>query len=403
MAKRILIYTNHFYPEQFKINEIVDWLSDSGHEVRVVTGIPNYPSGKFFKGYGLNSMFNSRHSKNVIVNRLPLFPRGSGNYLILLLNYFSYFISAFLFTIYLVFKKKYDFIFVHHTSPIFIAIHPIIYTFFHSKTKKYLWDLDIWPETLEAMNVINSKYVLNQILKVVEFIYSFYDKILVSSNGIKDLIKNRYNGKVDFLPNWAESNIESNTSIEEIKINIPKDKFIVMYTGNIGKAQNFDSLITTIQELKTEKIFWVFIGDGRYKDEFKLKLIEKDLMKSCHFENQIKVSQIHSVVKYADAMFLSLKKQSIFKVTIPAKLQSYMAMKKPVIAVLQGESVEIIKSSGCGIIEEDGNYIELSKKIKTLSNLSSHNLIKMGERGRLYYNKFFLRSDRKKQILNLFT
>ena len=91
MAKRILIYTNHFYPEQFKINEIVDWISDNGYQVRVVTGIPNYPSGKFFKGYGFGSFINSKYSKNVIVNRLPLIPRGSGNFFLLSINYISYF------------------------------------------------------------------------------------------------------------------------------------------------------------------------------------------------------------------------------------------------------------------------------------------------------------------------
>ena len=92
MAKRILIYTNHFYPEQFKINEIVDWLSEEGHTVRVITGIPNYPSGKYYKGYGLQSIFKTNYKENVVVNRLPLIPRGNGNYFMLVLNYLSYFI-----------------------------------------------------------------------------------------------------------------------------------------------------------------------------------------------------------------------------------------------------------------------------------------------------------------------
>ncbi len=151
MAKRILIYTNHFYPEQFKINEIVSWLSEKNYHIRVVTCIPNYPSGKFFSGYGISSIKDDYHLNNVVVNRLPLIPRGSGSYFMLFLNYLTYFISSFFFTLYLViFKSKYDKIFVHHTSPIFIAIHPIIYGLFY-KTEKYLWDLDIWPDTLLAL------------------------------------------------------------------------------------------------------------------------------------------------------------------------------------------------------------------------------------------------------------
>ena len=248
MAKRILIYTNHFYPEQFKINEIVDWLSKEGHTIRVITGIPNYPLGKYYKGYGLHSFYGKSYRENVIVNRLPLIPRGNGNYIMLVLNYLSYFISTFVFTIYLLFKKKYDYIFVHHTSPILIAVHPIIYSFFHKKTTKYLWDLDIWPETLEAMNIVKSKIILSLISKVVKIIYSFYDKILIASEGLVDIIEKKYKGEVIYFPNWAEDDIEKNINDKEIQINLPKNKFIIMYTGNIGEAQNFKDLIETIKQ-----------------------------------------------------------------------------------------------------------------------------------------------------------
>ena len=153
MAKRILIYTNHYFPEQFKINEIVDWLSEKNYHIRVITGLPNYPSGKIYKGYFPFNRKANPDNKDIIVNRLLLIPRGKGSTLMLSLNYLSYFISCLVFTIYIIiFKKKYDLIFVHHTSPIFIAIHPTIYSLFY-RTKKFLWDLDIWPDTLKAMNI----------------------------------------------------------------------------------------------------------------------------------------------------------------------------------------------------------------------------------------------------------
>ena len=128
MAKRILIYTNHFYPEQFKINEIVEWLSFEDTQVRVITGLPNYPSGNFIKNY------KNIYKTNVTINRLLLIPRGGGSNIMLIANYLSYFISCFFFTIYIaIFKKKYEIIFVHHTSPLFISIHPIIYSLFNKK------------------------------------------------------------------------------------------------------------------------------------------------------------------------------------------------------------------------------------------------------------------------------
>ena len=130
MAKRILIYTNHFYPEHFKINEIVQWISSENSHVRVITGIPNYPSGKIIRGY-LNIF-----KDNVIINRLFLIPRGNGSNFRLIINYTTYFISCFFFSLYLaIFKKKYDLIFVHHTSPFFLAIHPLIYSIFHNSKK----------------------------------------------------------------------------------------------------------------------------------------------------------------------------------------------------------------------------------------------------------------------------
>ena len=156
MAKRVLIYTNHFFPEQFKINEIVDWLLEENHHVRVVTGLPNYPKGKIFKDY--DNLTKNRYKKEdrLIINRLLLIPRGNGSYFMLAINYLSYFISSILFTFFLALtKKKYDIVFVHHTSPPLIAIHPIIYSIFH-KTKIFMWDLDIWPDTLKAIGILKS-------------------------------------------------------------------------------------------------------------------------------------------------------------------------------------------------------------------------------------------------------
>ena len=130
MAKRILIYTNHFYPEQFKINEIVEWLSIRESHIRIITGLPNYPSGKIIKEY--SNIFKD----NVIINRL-FNSRGSGSNLMLIINYLSYFISCFFLQSILPYSKKYDVVFVHHTSPIFIAFHPVVYSFFKKLKKSY--------------------------------------------------------------------------------------------------------------------------------------------------------------------------------------------------------------------------------------------------------------------------
>ena len=400
MAKRILIYTNHFFPEQFKINEIVDWLSEKEYHIRVITGLPNYPSGKVYKGYSVFNRKASPTNKDIIVNRLLLIPRGSGSTLMLSMNYLSYFISCLIFTIYiLIFKKKYDFIFVHHTSPIFIAVHPMIYSTF-CRTRKFLWDLDLWPETLNAMGIIKSKKVFKIIEFFVKRIYSTYDGILIGSKGFKEIVENRFEKDVIYFPNWAEKSIQANKKNNMLEFNFPEDKFLVMYTGNIGKAQNFEALITTIKILE-DHIHWVFIGGGRYKKQF-IDLLDKEkIMSKVSFLNQVVIDQIPSYASKASCLFLSLRDREIFSKTVPAKLQSYMALQKPIIAVLKGDGAEIIKDSNCGFVEENYNYNNLSKMIQKMSKMSEEELINLGKNGRLYYENHFSIEKRKKQLYNL--
>ena len=231
----------------------------------------------------------------------------------IILNYLSYFISCSLFTLYLgLFVKKYDVILVHHTSPFFIAINPILYGWF-KKSKKVLWDLDIWPETLQAVEIIKSKRIINSLKKIVSYVYSFYDKILISSNGLEPIIRERFKGSVEYFPNWADKNIEDLKLDSSINVNIPNDKFVIMYTGNIGKSQNFESLIDTIKYFhKKKNILWVFIGGGRYKRSFINKLSSKNLEDNCLFIDQVNIKQIPSYSIYADAMFISLRNSKVF-------------------------------------------------------------------------------------------
>jgi len=400
LAKRILIYTNHFYPEQFKINEIVDWLSEKNYEIRVITGLPNYPKGRIFKGYFFNNKKDKRYSKKIIINRLALIPRGSGTKIELVFNYLSYFMSCIFYTFYLmIFKKKYDIIFVHHTSPFLITIPPLLYSIVH-RPYKILWDLDIWPETLKAVNVVSSKIIINLIENFVKKIYLYYDVVLAGSESFMQIIKTRYSGKIEYFPNWAEKVIESDPKEYKDKYHIPCDKFIIMYTGNIGEAQNFDSLIKTIKILDN-KIHWVFVGDGRFKNKFKNICNTEKINDKVTFISQIHIDKIPSVVNYADALFLSLKNKKIFHKTVPAKLQTYMALGKPIIAVIKGEGADIIRKSNCGVVEENYNYSRLAISINNFVNKHKKDIEILGLNGREFYLKKFNSEIRKKQLYKL--
>lgn len=394
MAKRILIYTNHFYPEQFKINEIVEWLSIRESHIRIITGLPNYPSGKIIKEY--SNIFKD----NVIINRLFLVPRGSGSNLMLIINYLSYFISCFFFTIYIaLFKKKYDVVFVHHTSPIFIAFHPVVYSFF-KKTKKILWDLDIWPESLQAVGVVKSSFIISSLEIMVKWVYSKYDSILVSSKSLFSVVKQRFDGRIIYFPNWADKVIEDNIIDDTSSFSINTKKFNIVYTGNIGKSQNFKSLLKTIEHVD-DNIHWTFVGDGRFKSQLINQIDQKNLNSKVSFIDQVSIDLIPSIVSKADSLFLSLKSDVIFSKTVPAKLQTYMALGKPIIGVLDGEGAKLIIDSDCGIVEENYNYEELAKKINSFASINSSELINKGENAKKYYFKHFSSLIRKKEILNL--
>ena len=400
MAKRILIYTNHFYPEQFKINEIVKWLSDEGHEIKVITGLPNYPNGIIFKKDSYDPKY---YNENVTIIRLPLIPRGSGKMILLFFNYLSYFISCIVYTVYIsIFNKPYDIIFVHHTSPILIAIHPILYSVFNKKSKKFLWDLDLWPESLESTGFIKSKIFFNLIKSCVKLIYKGYDKILIGSRSFERIIRKRYKKKIIYFPNWAEKEIENNIINTDLNLEYDTNKFIIMYTGNIGQSQSLSRLVLTIDLLKNNNLLWVFIGGGRNKKLFIDKLNSKRLLRFCKFVDHSSIDKIPSHVHYADALFISLADKKIFNNTVPAKLQAYMSMGKPIIGVLGGEGANLILESNCGIVQSNFNYSSLASQILNLKNKSKEERIKMGLNGKDYYEKKFKSSLRKVQLINIF-
>jgi glycosyltransferase involved in cell wall biosynthesis len=396
LEKRILVYTNHYYPENFKINDVVSWIKEDNNHVRVVTQIPNYPNGDFYKGYGVFLKSNQRFEK-LVINRLPVIPRGSGTKLLLILNYISYFISSFFFTVYLlIFVKKYDYIIVHHTSPPLISIHPILYGLFY-KTKKIYWELDVWPETLQSLGIIKSNIILGFIKKIMKKIYSHYDLILIGSKQFVEIIKQRYKGEIQYFPNWADHLIEKKSDIKKVDIHVPKDHKIIMYTGNIGYAQNFDQILKLCFRTINKKIYWVFVGDGRFK--YKLsQTIENNPKLKIKLINSVKVDLIKSYIDLSDFALLSLSSKGIFNKTVPAKLQTYMCLSKPVIGIISGEAKDIIKNSNCGIIIDSFKIEESVKKIIEMVNFDESRINLFGKNGKKYYDKHFNSRLRKNEI-----
>ena len=173
-------------------------------------------------------------------------------------------------------------------------------------TKKILWDLDIWPESLQAVGVVKSSYIISSLEIMVKWVYSKYDSILVSSKSLFSVVKQRFDGRIIYFPNWADKVIEDNIIDDTSSFSINTKKFNIIYTGNIGKSQNFKSLLKTIEHVD-DNIHWTFVGDGRFKSQLINLIDQKNLNSKVSFFDQVSIDLIPSIVSKADSLFLSLK------------------------------------------------------------------------------------------------
>lgn len=384
---RILLISPHFYPEDFKCNDMAFDLARRGHNVTVLSDIPNYPIGHFFEGYGIFKR-RSEVLNGVKIIRAFVIPRGNGGVVRLALNYMSFAFFASLIALYLSIFKRYDAIIVHETSPITVGIPAVIVKKIQ-KIPLYFWVLDLWPESLTAAGGINNKYIINFFTRITQWIYYNSTKILISSKGFEKSIleKGNFKNKILYFPNWVDDalSIESNVEIPELP-----NGFKVMFAGNIGEAQDFDNIMTAANYLKENKhIHFIILGDGRKKMWVDRYIIENDLSDTVHCLGRFPLGSMPSFFKQADVLLATLKDESIFSITVPAKIQAYMSAGKPIVAMLNGEGALLIKEACCGVAIKAGDANGLADVIKNLSNMDHSELSHMGEAAKQYCEEFF--------------
>ena len=389
----ILIVTPHFHPENFRINDFAEEFVKRGHEVTALTAVPDYPYGKFYDGYGFIKKARETHN-GVKIYRAPLIPRGSGSNIQLALNYMSYVLGA-IFTSLFLLKNKLDIIFVFEPSPITVGIPAI----FIKKIKKIplcFWVLDLWPESVvSAGNLEKTSFVPKVLNPIVKFIYKHSDKILVSSNGFIDSIQEKdvSRDKIEFFPQWAEPLFKPIKSSEYLLGDIPKDSFKIMFAGNIGEAQDFPSILEAAQQLKDEKdIHWVILGGGRREEWVKTKIKEYGLEDCFHLLGSFPLEKMPDFYANADVMLFSLKNEFIFSITIPAKVQTYLACGKPILAMVTGEGGKVVIDAKAGLSCEAESPRKLVENILEIKKMSADEITALGVNARRYYEENFERS-----------
>jgi glycosyltransferase involved in cell wall biosynthesis len=396
---RILIVTQYFYPENFKINDFCLELIKRGHELTILTGKPNYPSGKFYKGYS----FFSNHKEffnGAKVIRVPIIPRGEGSSFELILNYFSFAFFGSLFTMF--HRKKYDFSFAFVLSPITSAIPAIISRIFHNN-KVFLWVLDLWPESVDVTGKMKSSFLRKIVVLLVKFIYRNSDKIFISSKFMKksiiDKLGPKYPKKILYLPNWAEDTfLYDNINTNKFKHLMP-DGFRVMFAGNISYGQDFPSIVKAALILKkTSNVKFIILGDGSEKKYLLNRIKDLNLEDTVFYLGSFPIEEMVNFYCHADMMLLSLRDEIIYSFTVPGKLQGYLASKKVIAGMINGEAAQIINKSECGFTVKAGDHNALAAELLSVSNEPNSFFEKASIKGFNYYQKNF----KKETIIDFF-
>jgi colanic acid biosynthesis glycosyl transferase WcaI len=388
---KILLISQYFWPENFRINDLALGLSEKGHDVTVLTGIPNYPQGRFYPGYGVFSKKNQDYG-GVRVVRVPIIPRGKGGTFQLIVNYLSFTVcAAFLGPLYC--RDHYDLIFFS-LSPFTEGIPAMLF----KKIKKaptVFWLQDIWPESLSATGAISSPFILKMVRILVRSIYHGCDMILTQSRVFSSYIERDgiSPDRIRYFPNSAEElykpvTLEADASE---RTNMPPG-FKVVFAGNIGAAQDFGTILSAAERIKNYKdIHWVIIGEGRMRPWVEEEVRKRGLSETVHLIGRYPMETMPRFFALADVLLVTLKKEPIFALTIPGKIQSYLACARPIIAALDGEGARVVEESGAGLACPAENPGSLAETVLRLYNVTADERASMARQGRSYFEDNFER------------
>lgn len=386
MSKKILVVSQYFFPEQFRVNDICNSWIERGYDVTVLTGIPNYPQGDFFEGYG----FNKRRKENlngINIIRIPIIPRKKSS-MTMALNYLSFVISGWFWKLFN--KENFDMVFIYEVSPMTQAL-PAVWIAKKLKIPCYIYVMDLWPENFEIITGISSSLVTRPLNKMVDYIYKNCNKIFTASESFKKNIQSRGVDpeKVFFWPQYAEEFYH--TRATKSKKIIVDDKLNITFAGNVGMAQGLEILPILGQSFKKENINVRFniVGNGRYLETLLNEVNKNGLQEYFNFLEPVPPTEISEIFSASDFSFVCLQENEIFSMTIPAKLQSSMACGKPILLSASGESKDIVIKAECGYVSDAGDVNHLIENIKKIVKLDKKQIEKLGNNSRNYFENNF--------------
>ncbi|MCG7536336.1 glycosyltransferase family 4 protein [Pseudoalteromonas sp. OOF1S-7] len=399
----ILVVSQYFWPEPFRINDLCEQLVSEGHKVTVLTGVPNYPEGEVYTDFA-NEPGAFGEYKGCEIIRCNLVPRGQGSKLKLIANYLSYVFSASKEVLFNLRKREFDVVFVCQLSPATVALPAILYKWFR-KTPIVMWVLDLWPESLSEAGGINNKFVLSGAGMMMKFIYRNTDLVLAQSQSFaKELARRTVSDKVAFFPNWAEDIFSTVSHQAGALLDRDEGKINILFAGNVGWSQGFEHVVDAMKIVKENNISarLHIVGDGRALQDTKQRVAEYGLEEQVVFYGRHPLESMPQFYSEADVCFVTLANSPAFSMTIPGKVQSYLAAGKPTLAVLNGDGAEVIENAECGLVSASGDAHALAQNIEQMSALNKGQLQEMGEKARQYSQQHFDRDRLIKTLIGKF-
>jgi len=380
---KILVVTQYFYPEDFKINDAVEHLLSSGHEVRVLTAFPNYPNGSFFEGYGLFDKY-PKYFKGARIYRAPIFPRKK-NSISLILNYLSFPLSARIYSFKI--KKEFspDVVLGFQLSPIWSML-PAVFLRRRFKIPFVLWCLDLWPESYLSNFSYRNKIIDRWVKRSSERIYKSANTLAVTTKSFGELLAKatgRKSKEIHHLPNWAEDSY-LNPPKDSFRFN--NESFNIVFAGNLGESQGLDLVLKAARETVNTNIFWHLYGDGRYEGKLR-KEAEALKISNLVFHGRVTIHKLPSIYREANALLLTLKPGQGYSTTMPGKFAGYLTSGTPILSNIQGELRKIIETNGLGL--SFNNEKELVNQVFELKSILPDDLEKIKVNCRNYYDNHF--------------
>lgn len=397
---KILIVSQYFWPETFRITEVAQSLREAGSDVAVLTGQPNYPVGMVMPGYSAIALCTHIHD-GLAIHRVPLMPRGRGSTLRLILNYLSFIVSASVFGPWLLRGRRCDVILVYGISPI-LQVIPAIWLARIKGAKLVTWVQDLWPESLSATGFVRSQKLLSAVAVVVRWIYRMNDLLLVPSQAfVEPIVASAGGTPVVYHPNPGERAF-SMQDIQQISLLQLEPGFNVVFAGNLGTVQALDTLLAAAQLLRNEvNVHFVLVGSGSRSAWLQQEIVRLGL-DNVKMPGRFPPADIPGILAQASTVLVSLVKDPIISKTVPSKVQAYLAAGKPIIASLDGEGARIVMEAGAGIAcpAEDANA--LADAVIRLRDAPPEELEQMSRRGLYYYKTNYepkLLANRLAQII----